>query len=90
MLSMSVEVAVIGDPEDKAARALAREARQRYTPGMVIAGAWPDDAEAAATIPVLRDRGLVDGEPAAYLCQNRACGLPVTTVEALAAQLSEI
>ncbi|MBK6426885.1 MAG: thioredoxin domain-containing protein [Blastocatellia bacterium] len=90
MVSTSIEVAIVGDPADEAARALAREARRRYVPGMVVAGASPDDSESAAMIPVLHDRGLVDGKPAAYVCQDRTCGLPVTTVEALAEQLAAI
>ena len=90
MVSAPVEVAIVGDPGDEAARALAREARRRYLPGVVVAGAAPGDAEAAALIPVLRDRGLVEGRPAAYVCRNRACGLPVTTVEALAGQLAAV
>ena len=90
MLSTSIEVALVGDPADEATRALAGEVRRRYIPGIVVAGAAPGDSAAAEAIPVLRDRGLVDGLPAAYVCQDRTCGLPVTTVEALAAQLDAI
>ena len=90
MLSTSIEIAIVGDPADEATRALARQARRQYVPGIVIAGAAPGDAAAAKAIPVLRDRGLVDGKPAAYVCQDRTCGLPVTTVEALAEQLEAL
>jgi len=90
MLSTSVEVAIIGDPADEAARSLARVARLHYGPGVVIAGAAPGDSAAAALVPVLADRGLVDGEPAAYVCQNRTCSLPVTKVEELAEQLAAL
>jgi uncharacterized protein YyaL (SSP411 family) len=38
---------------------------------------------AADGVPLLRDRGLVDGAPAAYVCRDFACRLPVTTPEDL-------
>ena len=41
----------------------------------------------SATIPLLEQRDMVNGQPAAYVCQNYVCQLPVTDPEALAAQL---
>ena len=38
-------------------------------------------------LPLLQDRGMIDGKPTAYVCQNYACQLPVTDKEGLAAQL---
>ena len=40
-------------------------------------------------LPLLLDRGMVDGRPTAYVCRNYVCQLPVTDPEALAAQLEE-
>ena len=40
-------------------------------------------------LPLLLDRGMVDGRPTAYVCRNYVCQLPVTDPEALAAQLAE-
>ncbi|GLX98859.1 hypothetical protein Hesp01_68090 [Herbidospora sp. NBRC 101105] len=39
-------------------------------------------------VPLMAGRTLVDGEPAAYVCRNFACRLPVTTPAALRAELS--
>lgn len=36
---------------------------------------------------LLRDRGLVDGRAAAYVCRGMVCDRPVTTVEDLRALL---
>ena len=48
----------------------------------------PGDAEKHG-LPRLEARGMFDGKPTAYVCQNYACQLPVTTPEELAAQLEE-
>jgi uncharacterized protein YyaL (SSP411 family) len=88
-LGPPLEIAVVGDPNDESARVLAAAARKRYLPARVLAGAAPGDAEAAALVPVLRDRGLVDGKPAAYVCRNFACKLPATDVERLIVELSQ-
>jgi len=34
-------------------------------------------------LPLLEGRTMVDGQPAAYVCENFSCKLPVTDVEAL-------
>ena len=41
----------------------------------------------SSPMPLLESRGMVDGNPTAYVCQTYACQLPVTTPEELAAQL---
>ncbi|WP_157249403.1 thioredoxin domain-containing protein [Nonomuraea typhae] len=83
-LAGPVEVAVVGDPGDPRTRALHREAMLAVSPGLVLAlGDGTDE-----TVPLLAGRGPVDGRPAAYVCRNFACRLPVTTPEDLSAELS--
>jgi uncharacterized protein YyaL (SSP411 family) len=56
----------------------------------VLAVGAPGEAapdEAAPAVPLLAGRGLVDGQPAAYVCRDFACRLPVTTAPELLAQL---
>jgi uncharacterized protein YyaL (SSP411 family) len=86
LLCPSQEVAIIGDPADQATRALLAEVRQRYLPVTVLALKEPD---AETMLPLLAERGLVNGQPAAYVCENYACKLPVTTPEALAQLLDQ-
>jgi uncharacterized protein YyaL (SSP411 family) len=50
--------------------------------GAVVLTGSPDSS------PLLADRPLVDGQPAAYVCRGYVCDRPVTTVDALAAALS--
>jgi uncharacterized protein YyaL (SSP411 family) len=75
-LAPTKEVALIG--EDVAE--LAAVVRSAYRPHLVLA-AGPERSEEP---PLLRDRPLVDGKSAAYVCENFACQRPVTTSPELA------
>jgi len=61
---------------------LLTEARLRAPGGAIVVGGVVDSQ------PLLAGRPPVNGEPAAYICRGSVCGLPVTTAEGLAAQLS--
>ncbi|MFE0873272.1 thioredoxin domain-containing protein [Streptomyces smyrnaeus] len=76
------EVAVVGGEE---AAPLHRAALLAGAPGAVVAVGAPDTAE----VPLLRDRGLVEGRPAAYVCRGFVCAAPVTDVAALEAALRD-
>jgi uncharacterized protein len=77
-LAQVKEVALVGDD----LRALARVVRGAFRPHLVVAGGEADG------VPLLRDRPLVDGRPAAYVCQRFACQAPVTEPEELERLLS--
>jgi hypothetical protein len=62
------EVALVGD--DRAP--LERVVRSGFRPHIVLAGGDPDG------VPLLAERGPVDGRAAAYVCENFACQRPVT------------
>ena len=76
------EVAIVGPATGPATLALRRAALERFSPATVHAFAGPDDP-AAARVPLLAGRGLVDGQPAAYVCERFACLAPITDPEAL-------
>ena len=76
------EVVVIGAFSSAETRSLLRTAHAEYMPNLVLAGA-PGQVEHPIS-PLLESRALVDGEPAAYVCENYVCQLPVTEPEALA------
>jgi uncharacterized protein YyaL (SSP411 family) len=78
-----VEVAVVG-PVGEERRALERTARLRAPLGSVVVVAAPGESR----IPLMADRDLVEGRPAAYVCRNLVCRQPVTSVEDLLTQLS--
>jgi len=86
-LSPAREVAIIGESQQTETQNLLAVVNSRYLPNSVLAGAAPSDVAAAQVIPLLADRPLKDGQPAAYVCQNFACQAPVTSGEELAALL---
>ncbi|MBO3750674.1 thioredoxin domain-containing protein [Streptosporangiaceae bacterium NEAU-GS5] len=87
-LAGPVEVAVVGDPADPRTAELLKTALHAAPPGMALALGDPA-TPAAAEVPLLEARGLVDGgKPAAYVCRHFACRLPVTDPDALRAELA--
>jgi hypothetical protein len=86
-LGPRVELALVAPQVIDEVAPLAREAFGRYLPNLVAAGAVAGQPQASAGIPLLAERGVVDGKPTAYVCRNYACELPVTDPAALARQL---
>jgi uncharacterized protein YyaL (SSP411 family) len=77
--SATKEVALVG----KGLGELAAVVRSRHRPHLVLAGG-PEGSESPE---LLHGRPLLDGKPTAYVCENFACRVPVTTPEALAGLL---
>jgi uncharacterized protein YyaL (SSP411 family) len=77
------EVAVVGAAGDPRRTALHQVALAGTAPGLVLAVGAADPAPDAP--PLLADRPLVEGGPAAYPCRGMVCDLPVTLPAALAA-----
>ncbi|MGA5561828.1 thioredoxin domain-containing protein [Streptomyces platensis] len=77
------EVAVVGPQGDPATVALHRAALLGTAPGAAVALGAPGADE----VPLLQDRPLVDGQPAAYVCRHFTCDRPTTDPEELAERL---
>ncbi len=77
-LSPPQEVAVVGDSPE-----LRRAAVAGFRPNTVYAFAPAPDEQVA----LLAGKGLVDGRPAAYVCERFACRAPVTEPDDLRAAL---
>jgi len=78
------EVALVGEPLDE----LAAVVRSRFRPTTVVAGMRPRDTRAPEVVPLLAGREPVDDRPAAYVCQNFTCRMPVTDPAELQGELS--
>jgi uncharacterized protein len=85
----SKEVAIIGDRPEAETDALVREVvTKRFLPNVVVAVARPDDDRARSEVPLLADRHLVDGRPAAFVCERFVCKTPLTDPDELSVVLS--
>ncbi|GAA4944689.1 thioredoxin domain-containing protein [Streptomonospora halophila] len=86
LLSGPLEIAVVGPEDDPATAELHRTALLEAPFGTAVTRGRPGGA---AAVPLLEDRGLVDGSPAAYVCQGFSCRLPVTSPEELSGQIAQ-
>ncbi|OLF08939.1 thioredoxin domain-containing protein [Actinophytocola xanthii] len=77
-----LQVAVVGEETDDRFTALV-DAAIRHAPGGAVV-----QAGAPGATPLLADRPLVDGRPAAYVCHGYVCDRPVTEVADLLAALA--
>ncbi|MVM33662.1 DUF255 domain-containing protein [Spirosoma sp. HMF4905] len=68
----TAEIAIVGPDADQFRAELDAE----FYPNKVLSGTT-DKSE----LPLLEQRGLVNGQTAIYVCYNRACQLPVTSVQ---------
>jgi uncharacterized protein YyaL (SSP411 family) len=80
-LSQPREIAILGRHDSADTQALLSVVRDGYRPFQVVALGSPDMQPRA--VPLLRERGLVGGRAAAYVCRDFACQAPVTTPQAL-------
>ena len=87
-LSTPKEIAIAGPWDHAGTQALLDQVYGRYLPNKVVTGYDPSQPEAVDEIPLLEDKDMINGQPAAYVCQNFACLLPATEPEALAKQLA--
>jgi uncharacterized protein YyaL (SSP411 family) len=77
------EVAVVGPDGDPDTARLHRTALLATAPGAVVAVGEPGSQEFA----LLRERPLLDGRPAAYVCRDFTCDAPTADPRRLAGQL---
>ena len=86
-LGPTIEVAIAGSPDAAATATLVAETRRGYRPHQVLAVAAEP---AASAVPLLDSRIAIDGQPTAYVCRGFVCRLPVTSIDALRAELDAV
>ena len=87
LVNGAVELAIVGDPGSSEFRAMAMTAAARYVPSLIVAGGPEPDAAPTA---LLSGRQAIEGKATAYLCRNRVCELPATTVDELQSQIDRL
>jgi uncharacterized protein YyaL (SSP411 family) len=78
------EVAVVGRADDPLRARLHAVALASTAPGLVISVGSPD----AEGVPLLAERGLIDGGATAYVCRYFACEMPTIDQDVLSRQLT--
>ena len=85
-LSPTKEIAIAGAPGSEAVKGFLDALGSHYIPNKVVALLDPADPAKATLeerVPLLAEKTLVNGQAAAYVCENYACQQPVTTPQAL-------
>jgi uncharacterized protein YyaL (SSP411 family) len=86
-LAETKEIAILGERDSELTRELLHAVYSIFLPNKIVVQA-DTPATASATIPLLAQRSLIDGRSTAYVCSNFTCKQPVTSAEALLAQLT--
>lgn len=86
----AMQVVVLGSEAD--ARALRAELARHYAPFALMVPVTPGDPQRAlaAAMPLVGPMRQKDGRATAFVCRDFACREPVTTADALAAQLQAV
>jgi uncharacterized protein YyaL (SSP411 family) len=82
------EVAIVGQLESPAARALLDVVWRGYRPNLVLAASAAGDQEAAEVVPLLAGRPAMNGGAAAYVCERFTCQRPTADPAELEASLA--
>jgi uncharacterized protein YyaL (SSP411 family) len=80
---------IVVTPAGGDADSLAKRLRPVFLPGsLAMIMTESNAAELSRRAPLFREKTATGGKTTAYVCQNGACQLPVTTGEALMQQLT--
>jgi uncharacterized protein YyaL (SSP411 family) len=84
-MSRSRQIVIAGPPAESGTEALARVARELATPetALLYADGGLGQAWLGERLEFMRTAGPVQGKPAAYVCEDYVCRLPVTEPEEL-------
>ncbi len=87
------EVVIVGSPDDVATAGLLRAVERSYQPFVTLVRVDPGSGNAsrlAALLPWIGGYATRGGRPAAYVCRDFACDVPMTDPAELAARLERV
>jgi uncharacterized protein YyaL (SSP411 family) len=88
MLDKPVQIVIIRERDDTASQLLLRTVYSVSLPNRIVLALSPDQ-RLPANHPAF-GKGLVDGKPAAYVCEGPVCSLPVTDAQQLHTALESL
>ncbi|HVO23683.1 MAG TPA: thioredoxin domain-containing protein [Candidatus Margulisiibacteriota bacterium] len=72
------EIVIAGEVDANATRTLLAVVRRHYLPRAVLALHPPNDGVVETLMPFLQQQTMLNGKPAAYVCERYVCKLPTT------------
>ncbi len=84
-LTTAKQIIIAGEPDAPETRDLLEETRRHYLPNTVVLLADGGEGQKylAGKLEEMKEMRPIDGQPAAYVCENFTCKAPVTSVEEL-------
>jgi hypothetical protein len=91
-LTPTTEVAFVADPEEDGWEDILLSIHDGYMPNaaIVLKDASADPAPIQLQSPLLKDRDLVDGLPAVYVCSQYTCERPLTSLDEIQQRMSQL
>jgi hypothetical protein len=90
-LSKPRQIVIAGKPDAPDAKALLKEVRRHFLPKTIVL--FADGGEGQKYLgeknEAIRAMSMIDGKPAAYVCENFTCKAPVTDPKQLAELLGK-
>jgi uncharacterized protein YyaL (SSP411 family) len=85
------QIVIAGKIDNQQTQALLAEVQQHFLPNklLLLAEGGQGQKYLGEKLEVIRAMSMVDGKPAAYVCENFTCKAPVTSAEQLRALLSK-
>ena len=88
LLERPLQIVVVGENDNPSFQSLLRAVYGLSLPNRVVLG-LPPSGSLAAGHPAA-GKGVVDGKPAAYVCEGPVCSLPITDAEGLLESLTRV
>ena len=85
--SVTQEVVIVGDRDHPRTKALLVVVGEKFRPFTSVLIKAPQDQIMAELAPFTKAMTMLEGRPAAYVCQAQACEMPVTGPESFRVQL---
>lgn len=89
-LARKAEIALVADLQKDDWRDVLFALHRIYLPNGAIIIGGAEANKTTSQSPLLVSRGLVDGKPTVYLCENYACEKPLTDLDAIKKRLAEL
>jgi uncharacterized protein len=89
-LASPLEIVTTGNAKDIRTQSLLGAVNAAWFPQSIIASYDPSEPGSIGERPLFKGRGMINGQPAVYLCRNNSCQPPITDIQDLKVELQII